>query len=212
MYSKELLDLAIRGVISPKSLWKDKLQDSRSWIEILKFPIILFVSIIAVFSAVMVMVFGYQIPFVGGVVKPSIGEIIIQAIGTVVLYIIPIGIMSLFAGYLSGTLDGINDKGRGLWMLFLVSIPSLFSQVLSTLPAVGMLLGIVLGIYSMVLFYKAIPIFMEVPLAKRLRYFIFLILSSIVVSVVLHFTLGKVFQPTVPQMGSIEIPNILLTK
>ncbi|CAA6825271.1 MAG: Unknown protein [uncultured Sulfurovum sp.] len=206
MNIQELLDLASRGVISPKSLWNDKLDDNRAWSDSLKSPILTFVGVVAVLSAVMIVLFGYQIPFIG-VVRPTMGEIVLQAVGSVILYVIPISIMSWVAVYLSKRVGGIENQNRAIWMLFLVSIPSLLGQAFATVPMIGLLLSLGLGIYSMVLFYKAIPIFMEVPLEKRLSYFILMILASIVVSLVLHFTLGQFLQPSVPDMGHLEMQH-----
>ena len=197
--------------MSPNVIWEEKLQEMKNWIEVLKFPVLVFVAIIAVLSAVMISLFGYKIPFMG-VIHPSMSDIIMQSIGTVVSYSIAIVIMSWVAAYIANITEGINDKSRAIWMLFLVSIPSLLGQVLATLPSVGMLIAMGLGIYSIVLFYKAIPIFMKVPLAKRVRYFIFVAIASIIVSVSINLTIGKVFQPTTPTATSIEMTGFALEK
>lgn len=204
MKIQELLDLASRGVISPQSLWNDMLDDNRKWSDSLKSPILIFVGVVALLSAVMMVLFGYQIPFMG-VVRPTIGQIMLQAVGSVVIYAISISIMSWVAVYLSKRVGGIENQNRAIWMLFLVSIPSLLGQAFATVPMIGLLLSLGLGIYSAVLFYKAIPIFMEVPLEKRLGYFIVMILASIVVSLVLHFTLGQFLQPSIPDMNHLEM-------
>lgn len=204
MKIQELLDLASRGVISPQSLWNDMLDDNRKWSDSLKSPILIFVGVVALLSAVMMVLFGYQIPFMG-VVRPTIGQIMLQAVGSVVIYAISISIMSWVAVYLSKRVGGIENQNKAIWMLFLVSIPSLLGQAFATVPMIGLLLSLGLGIYSAVLFYKAIPIFMEVPLEKRLGYFIVMILASIVVSLVLHFTLGQFLQPSIPDMNHLEM-------
>jgi len=206
---KVLLDLTVKGVVSPTVLWEEKLQETKNWIEVLKFPVLVFVVIIAVVSAVIISLFGYQIPFMG-VIHPTMSDIIMQSIGTVVSYSIAIVIMSWVAAYIAKTTEGTDDQSRAIWMLFLVSIPSLLGQVLATLPSVGMLIAMGLGIYSIVLFYKAIPVFMEVPLKNRVRYFIFVTITSIIVSVSINLTIGKVFQPTVPEATSMEIPGFVL--
>ena len=53
---------------------------------------------------------------------------------------------------------------------------------------------------------------MKVPLAKRVRYFIFVAIASIIVSVSINLTIGKVFQPTTPTATSIEMTGFALEK
>jgi len=204
MNAKELLDLAIRGIASPNALWTDKIEDKRDWTEVLKSPVALFISIIAILSSAMIMIFGYRVPFVGSFKLPM-SDVVLQAVGAVILYIIPIVIMSYVAVYLANDSEVDNKQSRALWMLFLVSIPSLIGRLLVVLPTVGILLAIALGVYSIVLFYKSIPVFMGVSLDKRLRYFILMAFASIVVSVALSFTIGRAFQPSTPTLKSIEM-------
>lgn len=211
MNVKELLNLTISGVTTPQDLWNKKLQENKTWADMLKFPVLPFVVIVALVSAVLILVFGYKIPFVG-VVKPSVADALLQAVGTVIMYGITIVIMSWVAAYLAGMTEGTNDQNRAMLMLFLVSIPSLLGQVLGTLPMVGMIIAIGLGIYSIVLAYKAIPVFMKVPLEKRVRYYVLLAISSMVVAVVMNLTVGKIFAPSVQEFSGIEMNNFELQK
>ena len=207
MNINELINLMVKGVSVPEMLWQEKLQEQRNWVDMLKFPILPFVALVALLNAVLILVFGYNIPFVG-VIRPSPLDAFIQAVGTVITYGIAIVIMSWIAANLTKMVEGINDQHRAMLMLFLVSIPSLVGQVLGTLPFVGVFIAIGLGIYSLVLLYRAIPIFMEVPLSKSTRYLILLIIFSILVSLMINFTIGKMFVPSMPELTDITIPNL----
>ena len=180
MNVNELLNLMVKGIVAPEKLLDEKLQEKRAWVDMLKFPVLPLVAVVALVSAVLILLFGYNIPFVG-VVKPSMPDALMQAVGTVLTYGIAIVIMSWVAAYLASMTEGSNDQNRAMLMLFLVSIPSLIGQVLGTLPVVGLFVAMGLGIYSIILLYKAIPVFMEVPLEKRVRYFVLLVISSMVI-------------------------------
>ncbi len=81
-------------------------------------------------------------------------------------------------------------------MLFLISIPTLAGQVLGTLPYVGGMLSLGLGIYAVILLYKAIHVFLEVPMKNRVKHFILFFLASFVFSVLLGMSFGKLFAPS----------------
>ena len=195
MQNKISINRLMQAVIKPESIWKEEIESGSAWRDLLKYPILPFVAAVAVISALLTMLFGYHIPIVG-VIRPTLGDMVTQAIGTVVVYTISLLAIGWFAAWLAGKMDGKDDMDRGVSMLFWVSVPSLFGQLLSPIPMVGMIIGIGLGIYSLVLFYKAIPLFLEVPRSNQAKHFILLLISSLVFSILLSATVGRLFEPT----------------
>jgi len=94
-------------------------------------------------------------------------------------------------------------------MIFWISVPSLLGQILGTLPYVGWIIALGLGLYSLVLLYRAIPVFLNVSLENRVKHFILFMISAFVVSVVLNMTVGRLFVPhdMLNQMRSDTLPQ-----
>jgi hypothetical protein len=192
MLWKNILTDMQKAILQPESLWVDKAAkdiDIKSFLQTMVLPVIAVVSVV---SGVFTKILGYHIPVIG-VIYPSWSDMVMQIIGTVILYIISIVILGWIAGYLAGIFGGKNDMGKALAMVFWISIPSLAGQVLGTLPYVGWIIALGLGLYSLVLLYKAIPLFLNVPLEERVKHFILFMIGAFVVSVLLNMSLGRLF-------------------
>jgi hypothetical protein len=192
MPGKKILIDVQKAILQPESLWREEAAkniDVKSFLQTLVLPVIVAVSIV---SGVLTKVLGYHIPVIG-VIYPSWSDMVMQIIGTIILYIISIVILSWIAGYLAGIFGGKNDMGKALSMVFWISIPSLIGQVLGTIPYIGWIIALGLGIYSLVLLYKAIPIFLNVPLAERVKHFILFMIGAFVVSVLINMSFGRLF-------------------
>ena len=195
MMETNLVNRLMQAVIRPEPLWEEEATKNRSWQEMLKFPVLPVIAGVAVLAALLTMVFGYRVPMIG-VLRPSVTEMVMQMVGTIVMYTLSLLIFGWIAAWLAGMMGGKNDMNRGVAMLFWISVPSLIGQVLGTLPMVGWILGFGLGIYALVLLYKAIPVFMEVPVEARVKHFILLVIATLVISILLGGTLGRLFAPT----------------
>jgi len=195
MQNSSLFQELKQAIIKPEPLWREKAEAEISWKVLLKSPILPVITVVAIVSALLTLLFGYHIPVIG-VVRPMVGDTVMQAIGTVVIYTISILAFGWVAAWLAGMMGGKDDMDRSVALFFWVSVPSLLGQVLSPIPMVGWLIGLGLGIYTLVLLYKAIPIFLELPLESRVKHFILFVILSIAFSMLLGSTLGKLFEPT----------------
>jgi len=155
----------IQAIIKPEALWSEQRKVSISWIDQLKSHILPVVAIVAILSGILSMVFGFRIPTIG-VIRPSVSDMFLHMAGSVVMYTISIVILGWLVAYLAGIFGGKNEMNKSVLMLFLISIPTLAGQVLGTLPYAGGMLSLGLGIYAVILLYKAIHVFLEVPMKK----------------------------------------------
>ena len=194
MEASQIFSKLQNAILQTDTLWKEESEKEvrlQQFLQSTVFPVIVTV---AVLSVILTKIFGYHVPMVG-VIRPSWSDMLLQAVGSVVLYIISIVILGWIAGYLAGMFGGKNDLGKAVSMLFWISIPSFAGQILGTLPYVGWVLALGLGIYSLVLLYKAIPRFLGVPLDERVKHFILFLIAAFLVSVALGMTLGRIFAP-----------------
>ncbi len=199
---KYLINLMIKGTVSAETLWREEISKDRDWKNLLKFPILPLISIVALLTALLMLVFGYNIPFIG-TIKPSISDVLFKAFGTVLIYTISIIVFGWFADYLASLMDGKKDLNRGVLMLFLISIPSLLGQILGTLPFAGPFLALGFGIYSLVLLYKAPSIFLDLPSENRTKQFLLFLAAGIVFSMLLSMSVGKFFTPKIAELENI---------
>ena len=194
MQKSSLLPSLKEALFNPETLWREKIEEDLSWSTLLKTRIVPVVAFVALVSALLTLLFGYHIPLMG-VIRPTPGDAVMQLLGTVVIYTISIVALGWTAAWLAGRMGGRGVMDRGVSMLFWTSVPSLLGQMLSPIPMVGWVLGLGLGIYTVTLLYRAIPLFMELPLQQRVKHFILFLILSIVFSMLLGSTAGRLFEP-----------------
>ncbi len=194
-------------ILQPERLWPEVAAEAKDTGSFLSRTVAPVITVTAVLSALLLKIFGYHLPMVG-VIRPSLTDMLLQMVGTVVIYLVSIAVLGWIAAYLAGMLGGKNDPARAIAMLFWISVPSMLGQILGTLPMVGWIMSLGLGIYSLVLLYRAIPVFLEVPLSDRVKHFIFFLIAAFAVSVVLGMTIGRIFTPR-DMMQNIR-PDIML--
>jgi hypothetical protein len=207
MATEKILQRLQQALLKPEPLWQEESQKGISLQPFLTGTVLPVIVTVAVVSAILLKIFGYHLPMIG-VVRPSLTDLLLQVVGTVVMYTLTLVVLGWIAAYLAGMMGGKNDINRAVTMLFWISVPSMLGQILGTLPFVGWVLSLGLGVYSLVLLYRAIPIFLGVPIEDRVKYFIFFLIASFVVSIVLGMTLGRVFTPR-DMMQNIR-PDIVL--
>lgn len=98
-------------------------------------------------------------------------------------------VLAFVFDFFAGTFEGTKNFDAAFAMIGLASVPYALGNALNALPFLGWLLSLAGGIYSIVLTYKFIPVFLKVPDAKRAMHFI----VSLLVLIVLALILGTVF-------------------
>lgn len=194
MAANQLFFKLQQAILKPEPLWEEEAADTQEWSAFYKTTLLPIIAIVAIASALLLKLFGYHLPMIG-VVRPSVTDMLMQAVGTIVMYSISLLILGWIAAWLAGMLGGKNDLNRAVSMLFWISVPSLAGQVLGIIPMVGWVISLGMGIYSLVLLYRAIPVFLGVPVTDRVKHFIFFLIASFIVSIVLGMTLGSLFTP-----------------
>ena len=77
-------------------------------------------------------------------------------------------------------------------------IPGYLGQAVLWLPWIGGLLALGLFIYALVLLWKVIPIYQNVPDEKRTGHYILSIIGSLAAMIILSITLGRFLGPSMP--------------
>jgi hypothetical protein len=110
---------------------------------------------------------------------------------TAVVIAVAIAVNTFLVTYLAGVFKGERDYPRGLAALSLAYVPSWLGWILAAVPFVGGLIALVLALYSVVLLYKMIPLYLKVPQSARAGHFVSTIIAGMVVWAVLMMTVGR---------------------
>jgi len=82
----------------------------------------------------------------------------------------------LLSGWLADVLTkifgGRENFDRSVSMMFFTGIPVMIGGVFKTIPYIGSAISMLFGIYSLYLFWKAIPIFLKISSENRWKFFL----------------------------------------
>jgi len=183
----ELKTLFLGAVTDPEQTWETFRQGQRDVKAIfLGYTLPLVVGSVVV-AAVLSFVFGTQgLVFTAGrsftgMLQEMITGSLTGCIGIALLAAVVMWVARLFGG------EARYDAA--LSMSTLVAVPAVLAGIPGALPWVGWLIQLGAGIYSLVLLYKAIPVFLQLESSRRPLHFI----GSLVVMIVANLILGAVF-------------------
>jgi hypothetical protein len=113
-------------------------------------------------------------------------------------------VVAFLFDYFAGTFEGQRSYDRAFAMVSLALIPAALGGMLSPLPWLGWLIGLVAAIYSLVLLYRFVPVFMGVPEPKRAVHFIVSLLAAFVVNLIVSMTLGATLGSAAYRSGALS--------
>jgi hypothetical protein len=146
----------------------------------------------------------YVIAFaVGAVVSMITGGSFLYAGFTVGLFVFSLIwtmawtlVIAFILDYVAGVFDAERNYDRVYALVALAIVPAALGNAVGALPWLGWLLSLGLGIYSLMLAYRFVPVFIDgLPEASRVKHFVVSIIAAIVVNVVVSMMLGAMFAP-----------------
>lgn len=172
----------VRGaLLEPEPTWHSYLSEAGDWKQtavLLTGPLIVASALIA-----------YLLGFLGGGpfgIRPTIASTLLSIIaGGVAITVVTF----IFSG-LASVFGGKHDFARGLAATTLAFVPGYVGQALSTLPWIGWLISIGFLVYGLVLLWRIIPIYLDVPAEKRAPHYSLSLIASVVAMVVISAVLG----------------------
>lgn len=178
---KRTLSLIKGAIFDSEPTWDSYLSDAGDWKKtalLLTGPLVVGSGIL---SYILGVIFPSRLPFYP---SPSFLDmllgIVVSAIAAVVI--------AFVVAILAGLFKGKNSFPLALAATSLAFVPGYLGSALIHLPWLGGLLALALGIYGLVLLWRILPKYLEVPIASRVGHYIL----SLVASVVALFVLGTV--------------------
>lgn len=116
---------------------------------------------------------------------------IMSTLISMVMGAVAAGIFAFIFSFFSGTFGGKNNFALALAAVSFAFVPGYIGQAFTWLPWIGGLLALVLGIYGLVLLWRIIPVYLEVPDSKRALHYIVSLVICIVIMVVIGNIAGR---------------------
>jgi hypothetical protein len=117
-------------------------------------------------------------------------------------------VIALIFDYLAGVFEGKRSFDAAYAVVALAIIPSSLGLAISPVPWIGWLLSLIASIYSLVLAYRFLPRYLEIPETARVKHFALSIVTAIVVNLVVTMTIGAQLTPSlVEHVQTREVPQ-----
>ena len=184
------LHLVKGALLNPEPTWRSYLPEALDW----KRTAVLLTGPLIVAAALISWLLGFMNtgPSLFGPGRPTLGAALMQ----IVMGAILAGVVALIWSALAGAFRGKSSFALGLAATTLAFVPGYLGQALSGLPWIGRLLALGLLIYSLVLLWRIIPIYFEVPETSRAAHYVVSILACIVAAVIVSTVIGSMMYET----------------
>ena len=185
---KRTLSLITGGMFDPEKTWRDYLPEAEEWQK----TVFLLTGPLIILSAVAAYLFGLlgsSVSMLG--LRPTI----MSTVMTIVTSAIAAVIVAFVVSALAGVFGGKKGFALGLAATTFAFIPGYLGQAVTWLPWVGWLLSLGLFVYSLVLLWKVIPVYLAVPDGKRVGHYILSLVATIAVMVAFSMTIGRLSIP-----------------
>jgi len=175
------LQLVKGALFDPEATWRAYLGEAGDWKKtalLLTGPLIVAAAIVA-----------YLLGFLGGGpfgFRPTLVSTLLGIVSGAIAIVV---VTLIFSG-LAGAFGGKHNFALGLAATTLAFVPGYVGQALSSVPWIGWLLSLGLAIYALVLLWRIIPIYLEVPAGKRAAHYIVSLIVSIVAMLVISAVVG----------------------
>jgi hypothetical protein len=176
----------VRGALfDAEATWRSYLPEAGDWRK----TAFLLTGPLIIASTVLAYLFGLMSSDTSlfGMFRPTI----LSSLVNIMTSAIAAGVVALIFSKLAGMFGGKSTFALGLAATTFAFVPGYLGQAVTWIPWIGGLLTLLLLIYSLVLLWRIIPIYLEVPEGKRAGHYIVSLLATIIVMFVISTTVGR---------------------
>ena len=179
---KRTLELVKGALLDPEPTWRSYLPEALDW----KKTALLLTGPLIVAAALIYWLLGFLNTGTSVLARPTLATVLWQ----IVMGAILAGVVALIWSALAGAFRGKSSFALGLAATTLAFVPGYVGRALSGLPWIGWLIGLVLLVYSLVLLWRIIPLYLEVPDTSRAAHYVLSILACIVAAFIVSTVVG----------------------
>lgn len=153
---------------------------------------------------VLTAVLGYVIGWFGsGASAFGFRPTLVYTIVAMLMSAVAAGVVAFVVSALAGMFGGKSSFARGLAATSLAFVPGYLGQALNWLPWIGWLVALGLGIYALMLLWRIIPVYLDVPDGKRTAHYIASLVTIIVTMIVISAVMRPIIAPAMPGMAGL---------
>lgn len=184
-----LKPLVIGAITAPRAGWeaqRDKAPETQTVLLGYTLPVVVGTTVVA---ALLSFILGTQDFLFSGVGRSFLGMLREMVLGSL-LAVAGLAVLAYVVLALARVFGGHGTYAAALTMVSLVATPALLAGIPGALPWIGWIISLAAAIYSLVLLYQAIPVFLSVEGGKRPLHFIATLAAIIVVNLILGALFG----------------------
>ena len=187
---KGLVERAKDIITKPNTEWEVIDREPSTIAGIYTSYVMILAAIPAIAGAIGLLVFGLSSAFI--TIRLSTSWIIANAVTGYILSLVMVYVLALIIEALAPNFGGTKDRLKAFKVAAYSYTPAWVAGILSIIPTLGMIAGLVGGIYALYLLYLGLPRLMRTPQDKALTYVIVVILAAIVLFFVVGAIVGAV--------------------
>lgn len=180
---KRTLTLIKGAIFDPEPTWDSYLPDAEDW----KKTAMLLTGPLVVGSGVLAFVLDRIFPNAMSFIPDTS---VLDMLKGIVMAAAAAAIIAFVFAFLAGLFKGKNSFPRALAATSLAFVPGYVGNAFVHVPWIGWLLSFALGIYGLVLLWRILPKYLEVPGASRLGHYILSLAACIAIFVIMGLLFG----------------------
>ena len=189
--SRDIVSRVKAILLTPKTEWPVIAGETTTVADLYKNYVIILAAIPAVASFIKMSIIGTTVPF-AGTFRVDIMTGLTTAILTYILSLVAIYIVALIIDALAPTFGAVKDQMQALKTAVYAYTAYWVASVAYVVPALGFLIMLAGGIYSLYLLYLGLPVTMKTPADKALPYTAVTVVCTFVVMLLLGIVVGSV--------------------
>lgn len=165
------IELIKGALVNPEATWSNYLPEADDWKKtclLLTGPLIVISNLLSYLIGLFMSstsMFGFRLN-------------IMYTLSGMIMSAITAGVVAIIVSGFAGMHGGKESFSRGLAATSLAFVPGYLGQALNWIPGIGRFIYLGLLIYSLVLLWRIIPVYMGVPNNKRTSHFILTLIST----------------------------------
>lgn len=187
------IELVKGALFDAEATWKSYLPEAGDWQKtafLLTGPLIVIAGVL-----------GYVIGFFGATASMfGFRPTLMSTLVGIVMSAIAAGVVAFIVSALAGMFGGKASFARGLAATSLAFVPGYLGQALNWLPWIGTVVALGLVIYALVLLWRIIPVYLEVPEDKRTGHYIMSLIATLITMILISMVMRPIIAPSMPDM------------
>ena len=189
--SRDIVSRVKAILMTPKTEWPVIAAETTTIADLYKNYVIILAAIPAVASFIKMSIIGTTIPF-AGTFRVGIMSGLTTAILTYVLSLVAIFIVALIIDALAPTFGAAKDQMQALKTAVYAYTAYWVASIAQVIPALGFLIVLAGGIYSLYLLYLGLPYTMKAPADKAMPYTAVVVVCTFVIMLLLGVVVASV--------------------